>query len=209
MCTLFTPRAWEISYLHLLQLDFQALAYSERSRVHDVLSLLLAAPLRPWLLKSMLPDDVAEFLKLRARLNKYAQCLQVSTQTSRYGEISYSSDARLHGMLREAAKMTMLFRNIGDHSGGPRMKLLQLCMPPIMDVDPSIWHQAPARDRDEVILEWLVQANHELRICTQLCFSIVIAFSELIFLVSLIQVSWNRKSICFYNIRKKYFTENN
>ncbi len=140
----------------MLQLDFQALAYSERSRVHDVLSLLLASPLRPWLLKSMLPDDVAEFLKLRARLNKYAQCLQDSTQTSRSGEISYSSDARLHGMLRDAAKITMLFRNIRDHSGGPKMKLLQMCMPPIMDVDPSIWHQAPARDRDEVILEWLV-----------------------------------------------------
>ncbi len=132
------------------------MAYSERSRVHDVLGLLLSAPLRPWLLKSMLPADVAEFLKLRARLNKHVQCLQVSTHTSRSGDISYSSDARLHGMLRDAAKMTMLFRNIGDHSGGQKMKLLQQCMPPIMDIDPSILHQAPARDRDEVILEWLV-----------------------------------------------------
>jgi hypothetical protein len=149
---------------NLFQPDFQALAYSERSRVHDVLGLLLAPPLRPWLLKSMLPDDVSEFLKLRARLNKYAQCLQVSTQSNRSGEISYSSDSRLHGMLRDAAKMTMLFRNIGVHSGGTKMKLLQLCMPPIMDIDPSIWHQAPARDRDEIILEWLVQAMHHLHL---------------------------------------------
>ena len=132
----------------------QALAYSERSRVHDILGLLLSLPLRPWLLKSMQPDDVAEFLKLRTRLNKHAHYLQMSTHSSRTGDISYSADSRLHGMLRDAAKMTMLFRNIGVHSGGKKMKLLQQSMPPIMDTDPSIWQQPMARDQDEVLLEW-------------------------------------------------------
>ena len=126
--------------------------------MHDILGLLLALPLRPWLLKAMRPDDVAEFLKLRARLNKYAQYLQMSTHSSRLGtgDVTYSADSRLHGMLRDAAKMTMLFRNIGENSGGKKMKLLQQSMPPIMDIDPSIWQQAPARDRDEIILEWSV-----------------------------------------------------
>ena len=122
--------------------------------MHDVLALLFGLPLRPWLLKSMQPEDVAEFLKLRLRLNKYAHYLQMSTHSSRTSDVSYSADSRLHGMLRDAAKMTMLFRNIGMHSGGRKMKLLQQSMPPIMDTDPSIWQYGTARDRDEVILEW-------------------------------------------------------
>ncbi len=132
--------------------ETQALSYSERGRNHDVLMLLLSQSSRPWLIQSLQPNCVPDFLRLAGRLRQRAESLQDSGFTFADGiikEVNMSPE----DLMRDVEALCQVLSGI---RGGRKADMLRMVLPQLAGPEPILgaWRRKSLQDGNEVAIEW-------------------------------------------------------